>query len=298
MDSPLVHVIGDVAAGGAAAGLVAAAGLFAIRVTRAERTALAVEADERCGGDRFRVLFSGVGRLAARHGFEDYVEDIERLQHRAGRGRLRSGREAVGQGLVYGALVAVLVVPLLWIAAGAFGLLVGGCGVGVMVMSIRSSLIAASEARKREIESELPYSLDLLGMCMSARASEVEALSIAARGEPRTAMTDVMERVQWECEHNVPIAESVTKVGKDLEVEVLMRMGHEIERSRTRGIDLPETFRTLADTERRRRFESAEAYANEVATRMLGPTGLVFLSALIVMLGPVVMSFFRQRAEV
>lgn len=294
MDWQSLRWIGDAALALAVSGVVLAAGRTARSMVAAERARLEAEADSRCAGESFRLLCSAVGRAASDRGFREKIADIDSLVGRAGLGRLHSGRETVGRGVLFAGGGLLVLLPLAWTAAGPVGVVFLLSGAGLLLTSIRSGLVTRSLLRKREIEGELPYTLDLLGLCMSARASEVEALAVASGGEPRTAMTDVMERVRWQCEHNVAIADSVAKVGEELQVEALVRLGMEIARSRSRGTDLPEILRALADSERRRRFDAADAYANEVTTRMLGPSGLVFASSLILMLGPVVMHFVTE----
>ncbi|MBN2719036.1 MAG: type II secretion system F family protein [Deltaproteobacteria bacterium] len=173
------------------------------------------------------------------------------------------------------------------------GALVGGV-LGTALPFARLDNVIAQ--RKRAILTGLPYTIDLIALCMRAGQTFYSALTtvnaeMAANHPLRLELAGMAARISL----GASTAESLQTLAHRIDCPEVLQFVQSVIRSHHKGSSLADIFSIQANIIRVRRSEAAEQTASRAAVAMLAPLMLIFLSVFVVLLGPFgVKAFYGQ----
>lgn len=185
---------------------------------------------------------------------------------------------------VAGALIGIMVFPLLGGARGAAG--IGLCLV-LGLIAPQVWLMMRRRSWRDEIDRQLPDALDLLTICVSAGQSLDAALrTVSVRMEG--ALADGFRQVVEEAAYSSR-SEALLRFSERAEVASLTIFVASLVQAERTGARIVDILREQAATVRQARRLKVEAKANQLAAKMLIPMILfIFPTLVIMMLAPVV----------
>jgi tight adherence protein C len=150
--------------------------------------------------------------------------------------------------------------------------------------------------RKRVILTTLPYTIDLLALCMRAGQTFHSALSTVTGEMPVThPLRFELEFVSTKVALGASIYDGLRSFSRRVDLIEIRQFVQSAIRSHQKGSSLAEVFSIQATIIRTRRSEAAEQAASRAAVAMLGPLMLIFLSVFVILLGPFgVKAFYGQ----
>ena len=157
-------------------------------------------------------------------------------------------------------------------------------------------LDAHTVRRKRIILTTLPYTIDLLALCMRAGQTFQNALSTVTDEMPAAhPLRFELEFLNTRVALGSSIHDALQSMAQRLNMIEIRQFVQSTIRSHQKGSSLAEVFSIQATIIRTRRSEAAEQAASRAAVAMLGPLMLIFLSVFIILLGPFgVKAFYGQ----
>jgi tight adherence protein C len=148
--------------------------------------------------------------------------------------------------------------------------------------------------RHRVIQKGLPYVLDLLTLCVEAGLDFMSALSKILERRKMDALGEELTRVF----HNIKLGRTRRQALRDMRDRVnqqdLTTVVNALIQADELGVSLGNILRIQSDQIRTKRFQRAEKLANEAPTKMLFPLVFIFLAALIILVGPVLLQIFDR----
>ena len=201
-------------------------------------------------------------------------------------------------GIAVGLGIGIIFVVLMLLKGFSpfFGILLGGLATLIFGMLPKTLLDGAINRRHKKVFRALPYTLDLLTVCVEAGLDFVGGLQKVSRdtspGPLRSEISRMLQQMQ---------------LGKT-RVEVLKQMKHRVNHSDLSsvvtalvqaselGAPLGPALRQQAETCRVKRAQRAETLANEAPVKMLVPLLLfIFPSIFIIILGPIALQIVFGR---
>lgn len=143
----------------------------------------------------------------------------------------------------------------------------------------RAAMVAQRDAR---LARDLPRVADLLATCLAAGAAPADALLLVCDvvGGP---MRDALRPVASAIRLGVDPATACAGLAVAESPAALRRLANAFVRTASTGAPLADLLSTLADDERERLRWTAEAAARRAAVRAVGPLGVCFLPAFLLM---------------
>jgi tight adherence protein C len=143
--------------------------------------------------------------------------------------------------------------------------------------------------RRAAISIALPSAVDLLMTCVDAGLSIEQAIhrvaSEFARSSPELA--EEFAITSSECEAGVPLTEALRRMSHRIVLDDVTGLCAVISQANELGAPIVETLSEYADSARKLRMAKLEEWAGKLAMKMLFPTALFLLPALlVVMIGP------------
>jgi tight adherence protein C len=192
----------------------------------------------------------------------------------------------------------------------------GGLGLVAGLMTIRnpSSLVVSSwlillfmmffypeiwlrgaiAGRHKIIQRGLPFVLDLLTLCVEAGLDFMSALSRIIERRKMDALTEEMMRVF----HNIKLGKTRRQALKEMRDRInhpdVTSVVNALIQADELGVSLGTILRIQSDQMRTKRFQRAETLANQAPTKMLLPLVFIFIAALIILTGPVLLQIFQH----
>lgn len=196
------------------------------------------------------------------------------------------------------AFVVLLFVAILFfrnnLMMGMASVIIGGfLGYKLPVILLRSEI----KHRFREIQYNLPDSLDLLVVCVEAGLGLDAALTRVANEQSRTAPVLAREfgRVSKDVLAGVPRSDAFRNLAIRNDVQELKSLVALLIQTDKLGTSIAESLRVYAETVRTKRKQKAEKLAAEASVKMVIPLVLFILpSMFVVLLGPAILNLIQQ----
>ena len=151
------------------------------------------------------------------------------------------------------------------------------------------------DARKAEIQKNLPDALDLLVICVDAGLGFDAALA-RVTDKYRNALSDLLSKALREVSLGRPRLEALDEMGRNSGVEDLHNFMQAVIQSEQFGTGIGKILRIQADEMRRKRRQRAQERGAQATLKMMLPmVGCIFPTLWIVLLGPAVLILMRPR---
>jgi tight adherence protein C len=155
-------------------------------------------------------------------------------------------------------------------------------------------LRGAIAQRHKVIQRGLPFVLDLLTLCVEAGLDFMSALARIVERRKMDALTEEMMRVF----HNIKLGKTRRQALREMRDRIahpdVTSVVNALIQADELGVSLGTILRIQADQMRTKRFQRAEKLANEAPTKMLLPLVFIFIAALIILIGPVLLQIFQR----
>lgn len=228
------------------------------------------------------------------------IERIDALQRNlilAGRGRPWTGEKylAVSQAAT---ILSAAVVFSMCLAAGAG-----------MLTSIILPLIAAAacwwlasatvkswiETRRKSVSREFPYFLDLSVMTMGAGGTFLEALNGYVRIARSATLIEEVRSLASEISMGTTTDAALAGLESRLPATEVVTVVRSIRQGLRMGTPLNVLFKEQAEQIRFKRSQLAERSAEELKVKLQGPTMLLMIAVLLLVLGPVIVGMTNSH---
>ena len=151
------------------------------------------------------------------------------------------------------------------------------------------------DARKAEIQKNLPDALDLLVICVDAGLGFDAALA-RVTDKYKNALSELLAKALREVSLGRPRLEALDEMGRSSGVEDLHNFIQAVIQSEQFGTGIGKILRIQADEMRRRRRQRAQERGAQATLKMMLPmVGCIFPTLWIVLLGPAVLILMRPR---
>ena len=152
---------------------------------------------------------------------------------------------------------------------------------------------AIARSRARSVTRSLPGVIDLVAMCMSAGLDFPGALrritgSTSSSSEP---IIEELRRVLQELDLGRTRLEAMRGLVERVPTDEVRELVNSVVQAEKKGSPLSRVLTIQAQTLRIRRSVAAEETAAEAALMLVGPMTLIFLSVVVLLLGPVILRF-------
>ena len=205
-----------------------------------------------------------------------------------------------------------LVLCIVWGVVGAVGLWVAGTAtvgrmslfgiIAFLAIGFAGGCFGAylwlrerALARLRQISKRLPYTLDLVAMAMDAGATFYEAAGAVIRDDPLDPLNQELGVVVREIDFGRSRQDALTHLGQRITVDGLDGILSAVIQAESLGTPLADVLKLQANLLRMRRSMRAERQAGEAAVKILIPSMLILMSAVIVIFAPVLVRFVRGQ---
>ena len=177
--------------------------------------------------------------------------------------------------------------------ASPLTLIVGVIGFCVGYLICRQMLAGQAAKRLRRIKIQLPYALDLLSMTMQAGATFYEAAKTVVDQAADEPLNQELGIVVREIEFGRSRQEALQHFGQRIPVQSLDSIIAAVLQAEQLGTPLAEVLLLQANLLRMYRSMRAEKMLGEATVKLLVPSVLIFLAAILVVLGPIAVRAIR-----
>lgn len=268
-----IVVFGAVAAWLLAPGIVAP---FATRVATVPEAPLI----ERLG----RRFFGSINRRGSMRG---YVSDLDTKLRLAG-DRSLTGERFLEQAQGIGLLAAAGALLLFSAAFGpGIGVSVASIVLGAATTWLMLALIDNRIAeRRRQLGRQFPYFLDIAVMTMDSGTGMLEVIDTYTRSAPQAAMAQELAAVTTDIRMGTTVDAALSAMESRIPAADVIGVSRAIRQGMRMGTPLAQVFREQADTMRFKRSQTAERSAEELKVKLQGPTMMLVVAVLVLVLGP------------
>ncbi len=143
--------------------------------------------------------------------------------------------------------------------------------------------------RKLLVSRQFPYFLDLSVMIVEAGEDILGAIRIYIRDNPDKELTEELQRTVAEIDLGGTLEEALEHLNARLVSEDIQNTLFAIVQGRRKGTKMADILQNQAESMRFRRSQTAERAAEELKVRLQGPTILMMVSVLLLILGPAIL---------
>jgi len=189
---------------------------------------------------------------------------------------------ACGAGMMFGTM-AIIVVMFGWFdpVVIAFMLFVG---FAIPLWTLHES----AAARVSRISKKLPYTLDLIALMMAAGSAFTEAIETLIRDEPEDDLNQELRIVMAEIEFGTRRGESLRNLAERIPLETLRSIVGAINQAEAMGTPLADILKSQSGMIRMHRSVRAEKLSASASLRILVPTMIILLAAVLALFGPLI----------
>ena len=160
-------------------------------------------------------------------------------------------------------------------------------------MACWSNLRSRAALRRRRIDRQMPYVLDLISLTMGAGGTFLQACATVSEGEIVGPIEEEFQTLQAEVNAGAPLREALKNMTKRTDSEELAIMVSAVCQGEELGTPLVQIFETQSSMNRYRRTKAAEQAAAKIPNRLAIPTVFLMLSVLILLFGPIIVKAVR-----
>lgn len=153
------------------------------------------------------------------------------------------------------------------------------------------SLHTTARARAQRIGKQLPYSLDLIALTMAAGSSFTEAVETLIRDRPEEDLNQELRLVQAEIEFGTPRQTALSNMADRIPLDSLRSVIGAVNQAESLGSPLSTILKTQAVMLRNARSVRAEKLSASASLRILIPSMLILLAAVLTLFGPLIVKW-------
>lgn len=155
------------------------------------------------------------------------------------------------------------------------------------------SLRSSAKARMRRISKKLPYTLDLIALMMSAGSTFTEAIEAIIHDDPQDDFNQELRFAIAEMEMGITRAAALENITQRVPIDTLLSVVGAINQADRLGTPLSTILSVQAQMLRMYRSIRAEKLAASAGLKILLPTLLVLIAALLTLVGPIIIQIVR-----
>ncbi len=190
--------------------------------------------------------------------------------------------------LVSAATLGAASTLLMIVTGSALALLIGPI---VAALGFTIPIIALKDAGNRrcaKVAKQLPYTLDLVSLTMSAGSSFTEAIQTLIRDEPDDDLNQELAIVLSEMNFGTPRANAMSNMADRLPLESLRSIVGAVNQAESLGTPLSTILKLQSDMLRMQRGVLAEKLSASASLRILLPSVLILVSVVIIVFSPLI----------
>ncbi len=266
-----------------------AAALLAMHVlARFEHKGVAIDAEQASVLGRLGEL--AFGAIHQTEPVRDYVVMLDGRLRLAGQRQL-SGRQFLGEAEGAGIVAAGTMLVLFGGALGGISIplliVCGLMGVGVAWLMLARAGNWITD-RRRRLNVEFPYFLDLAVMTLDSGAGMIEVAEAYVRSKPTSALAEELRAVIMDLQMGTTTQSALLAMERRIPSDDVIAVTRAIRQGLKMGTPLAQIFREQADSMRFKRSQNAERNAEELKVKLQGPAMMLVISVLFLVLGPAV----------
>jgi tight adherence protein C len=165
------------------------------------------------------------------------------------------------------------------------------------VLGFAVPLIVLDQAAARRllrISKQLPYSLDLIALVMTAGATFSEAIETLIRDDPDEDFNQELRIVQAEIEFGSTRAAALANMGDRIPLDALRSVVGAVIQAEALGTPLATILKNQSGMLRMHRSVRAEKLSASAALRILIPSMLILIAVVLIVFGPVIIRWIDQ----
>jgi tight adherence protein C len=143
------------------------------------------------------------------------------------------------------------------------------------------------------VHRQLPYMLDLLVMAMEAGSSFLEALGIYIQDNRQEPLAEEFSLFLSEINLGKTRREALSNLADRVGSDEVRSFALALIQGEEMGTPLGALLRIYSDGMRLKRTQSAEKLAGEAAVKILGPSMLMMIAVVLLVLGPIIVKYTR-----
>jgi pilus assembly protein TadC len=206
-------------------------------------------------------------------------------------GKRTAPETALAQAQGAGILAGIVGLVMLGLASGGLGIgLVIFCalvGVGVSWMMLARIGNWITD-RRRQLNRQFPYFLDLAVMSMDSGTSMLEVIDAYTPSAPGTALAQELSAMNADIRMGSTVEGALIALEARIPSDDIVQVCRSIRQGLRMGTPLAQIFREQADSMRFKRSQAAERSAEELKVKLQGPAMMLVISVLILVLGPAI----------
>lgn len=195
----------------------------------------------------------------------------------------------------------VLLLALLIVCSGLMGVL--WCvvlGAGAAAVYLRSAICSVhrrADQRIAELHLRLPWSIDLIALMMRAGAGFRESLATVVDESAGHPFGEEFGRLLGDIRCGRTLSAALTHINDRLRSEDIREIVFSVRKSEELGTPLADTFENLADQQRLRKSQWAEAAAGRAQVQIAFPGLLIMIACLMTIVTPFLIGFFSPTTS-
>jgi Flp pilus assembly protein TadB len=235
--------------------------------------------------------------LNAGPSFQQRAAEYDRLLTLAGRGKPWTGMKY--QSVAEAAAGGVFLVFVLLLPAGGTGIVTSVVFGAVLAWFVwwlsAATLRSWVETRRKSVSREFPYFLDLAVMNMGAGGTFLEALNTYTSVAQSAALVNEIRSLAAEISLGNTTDTALANLEARLPSDDVVGVIRSVRQGLRMGTPLNVLLREQAEQLRFSRSQLAERSAEELKVRLQGPTMLLMIAVLLLVLGPVIIGMTKNK---
>jgi len=220
--------------------------------------------------------------------------DIRRHLDGTGNPNMYSVDEYLAICIVCGLSLGLLTAFLGSILLGGFNLLItafmGVVGYWIPVISLKGE----ARRRARQIARQLPYTLDLIALMMAAGSTFTEAVQVVIREDPENDLNQELQIVLSEIDFGAKRSTALVNMADRINTDSMRSIVGAVNQAESLGTPLSEILKSQSDMLRLQRSVMAEKISASASLRILVPSMLILVAAVIFLFGPLILQFAKK----
>ena len=155
------------------------------------------------------------------------------------------------------------------------------------------NLHETGRSRTRRIAKQLPYTLDLIGLVMSAGSSFYEAIETLIHDNPEDELNQELQICLQEIHFGTPRSTALSRMAERVPLDTLRSVVGAINQAESLGTPLSGILSVQAQMLRNQRSVQAEKISASASLRILVPSMLILLAVVLTVFAPLVIRLVR-----
>ncbi len=204
-----------------------------------------------------------------------------------------SVREYLAICLISGAALGVASTLVVIVSGSTLALLIGPAMAALGFAIPMAALRDAGRRRCNRIGKQLPYTLDLISLTMSAGSTFTEAVQTLIRDQPEDDLNQELAIVLSEVNLGTPRAAAMAHMAERIPLESLRSIVGAVNQAESLGTPLSTILKLQSDMLRMHRGVLAEKLSASASLRILIPSMFILVAVVIIVFAPMIIRAIR-----